>query len=267
MRLFLFTVFFTILCLQAFSQKIANKDLDGFVAFYDYEYDKVERKYSIDYAELKKWKVLSSDSVKRRKFDDFFDPKKEIALILANREQNSKIENHCDWWSQAQAYNNYRFFLMRDGSRWGDNNTLAIWNQFQRDSLEFVCAYSAPTIYKVEKISFFPDSSLLIVLAGGGGDTDHVDGWYRFLRAKTDPCILEDIYSSNWKKRAWDKVNTYVFYNIECPVREITEVTEYSTPVFKSLRGWVYNSTDSASAKVIDLWGKVQEMDDNPVKK
>jgi hypothetical protein len=252
-------ILFLMLAILSFSpiagaQVIGNDDVQRFVGIYqrfDPEADSIK-------PALLRWELVSRDSVRRRLFNLSFDVKTEFAATLIAADQRSHIDRECSWWTMAKPYNRCEFYVFYDGSRWGHNNIMTVWEHRGDDSLEYLCAWPADLMFRAEWISFFPDSSLLVLLRGGSGDVDFQDGYYRFLRSTASVCEFVRIYSSSWSWQEEAEVNTRIFYGYDCPVKEITEVTEFTSPVSQQDRRYPLK-TDSATARVIDLWDMVQD--------
>ncbi len=246
-----------LLVAPAFSQTVHKDDIYGFIGILSSVYE--NSKNTTDYSGFIRWEVRDSMTARRRDLPkEYFNPQDEALMTMNDHEYPHQIEKRERWWPYAQAYRQLRFYTMYDGSRWGARNILTVWELTENDSLQLKCIRHANAISKVHTVGFFPDSSLLVVLEGRNGDADFVNGIYQFLRSKESLCDFEEVYSSRWAKNETGSANTFVFYNIDLPVREIVEVTEYSTPIVDDIT-WRYNRVDSASVKVIDLWGKVKQ--------
>jgi hypothetical protein len=239
-------------CGVSLSQTIHKDDIEYFFGKFSLA-DSLER--SFDLSAFADWKVNPRDSLADRSPQPSFGPERGLVVNLPTVEQSSKIVDDCRHMAAARKYNELRFFVMSDRSRWGTGNVLTVWEVVGPDSLRYLCARSCRGYYEVDKVSFFNDGTLLVVLCGGSGDVDFVTGAYSFLYGT--PCHLEELYSNGWKKEEWVKSGTYVFYNIPCPTRQVTEVTEYSSLMGDAPDYW--HRIDSASAKVLDMWKMVQD--------
>ena len=97
----------------------------------------------------------------------------------------------------------------------------------------------------------FKDGSLVLLTEAIHGDADFVNGRYSFLCGS--PCSLQVFYEGSWSKEYGLGVDTNKYYDIDCPVDKITEVTEYGNFDEQGFR------IDSANVKVIDLYEIAKE--------
>jgi hypothetical protein len=245
-----------LLCLSVSvpAQVIGKDDINRFVGIYS----RFEPEIDSPKVSLLRWELVSRDSVRQRLFTLSFDVKTEFAATLIAADQRSHLDRECSWWTMAKPYSRSEFFVFYDGSRWGHNNIMTVWEHRGDDSLEYVCARPAEVMFRVEWVSVFPDSSLLVLLRGSEGDIDFKNGFFSFLRSASTTCEFEEIYRSSWSWREEADVNTRIFYGYDCPVRQITEVTEFSSPVSIQDRRYPLR-IDSAKTRIIDLWQKMQE--------
>ena len=238
------------------AQTISEDDLYGFVGVLSSPY--INGRHETEYSGFVRWQVLPPDSARRRHFSEDYLSRDLAAMTVVQNDAIPLAPRQYRWRPEGKQYANYRFYMMYDGSRWGARNILSAWEAIPGDSLRFVCMYPTENMSEVYKVGFFPDSSLLVVVAEHNGDADFVNGAYSFLRSKEDLCGFEEIYRSDWIKGEGKSDNKFIFYNIDMPVREITEVTEYSTAI-DGKYAWNHDRVDSATTKIIDLWGLVQE--------
>lgn len=254
------------------SQTVHRNDLDYFVG--QLRINNTDSGSFIDCCEFTDWFVERPDlylpiSQRRPKLRSVQYSRKHhlVAKLNPLTKQSGKFV-----WSGRgtgpKEYWGYRFYILMDYfGHESQSNVLTAWKPSQGDSLTYVCGQIGPFesgigIAEVEKVTSFPDNSLLLVVYNHGEGY----GRYDFFRGES-PCRFVRFYSRDFEPypRHYDLGNyERVIYNFERllhPSYQLSEITEVGRLVAypDSSSEATRIIIDSTTVDIIDLWEMAKE--------
>ncbi len=244
-------------------QTIHINDFDYFVGCFA-RTDTLDRE-SIDCSEFVEWQLVKPDSDGYRRDINKFESTRNKHWVWDWAPLSNQSKNPCGP-RYRQSSNGYEFYILKD--LFGHErqiNVLTAWQRVGRDSLRYFCGQvgdfdSFIGASRIERVQTFPDSSILLVVKGGGEGY----GRYSFFHGSIK-CDFRQIYSKSWFIHYGEDVSSYknYHYNFEHLRKlsyKITEVAEFITLKLEDPEYRLYSSViDSAKVRVIDLWEMAEE--------
>ncbi len=249
------------LTLAAHSQTVARKDLPLFVG--SFARTDPQRPDSLRLSEFAEWFIDSIDTNGRRDSLNAYDSMYSRDRLWLKLFPDGQSPQVCENSRLGTPHGDCLFYIMSDMHGFEKmRDMLTVWRLKPRtDSVEFVGARSGFGIgigrSWVERITVFPDGSLLLYAKSQGGD-EEAWGSDWFLRADSLTNFVS-VWKSYWNSS--DLERTYVIADRLCsPEYDVIEVREYlhKEPAVNVL-GEPILKADSARSRSIDLWQLTKE--------